>query len=156
MDGKTQKTGVSVIISFVMAAAVLVFLAVLTFGVPRILNSYISFVGRENYFDGTRRGIVIAIIYAVLVPAYAADLSLCALLALVRRSAVFTKVSSRLLLVISVCCFIEVALFGVLSIFFTLSAVIAFAALFLGVVLLVVKNVIEEGSTIKNENDFTV
>lgn len=156
MDDETKKTGVSVVISFVLAAAVLVFLAVLTFGVPHILDSYISFVGRGDYFNEANRSVVMAIIYAILVPAYVADLSLCVLLALVRRRAVFTSVSSRLIFIISVCCFVEVVLFGVLSAFFALSAVIAFAALFLGIVLLVVKNVIEEGSAIKNENDFTV
>ena len=54
------------------------------------------------------------------------------------------------------CCFLLCLLFGILGIFFLLSFAVAFIAVFLGLCLRVVKNVIEEATQIKDENDLTV
>lgn len=100
--------------------------------------------------------LVIALLYAMLVPAAVADIALLRLLGDVRHAQVFTAQSVAKIRLISWCCFAEVALLLVLGVCFPLVIAVAFAAAFLGVVLRVVKNVIEEAVDIKAENDFTV
>ena len=78
-------------------------------------------------------------------------------LLLVRRRQVFTDQAVSCLRTISWCCFIEAGLFVVNGVlFFGIDLVLAFVAGFLGLVLRVVKNVIEEAVALKAENDFTI
>ena len=78
-------------------------------------------------------------------------------LLLVRRRQVFTDGAVSCLRTISWCCFIEAGLFVVIGVlFFGIDLILAFVAGFLGLVLRVVKNVIEEAVALKAENDFTI
>ena len=149
-----KKYNLSVIISLVLAFITLVFLVVLTFSIPSLVDSYLE-ITKKTEFSSLDATWIKAILYVILLPAFVADISLLALLNLVASGKVFTNLAVYLLRLISICCFAEVILFGALSIFFLLSLVVSFAALFLGIVLRVVKNVIEEATLIKNENDFT-
>lgn len=100
---------------------------------------------------------ILVLDYLLLVPVAVADGFLVKLLLLVRQRQVFTDQAVSCLRTISWCCFIEAGLFvatGVL--FFGIDLVLAFVAGFLGLVLRVVKNVIEEAVALKAENDFTI
>lgn len=100
---------------------------------------------------------ILVLDYLLLVPVAVADGFLVKLLLLVRQRQVFTDQAVNCLRTISWCCFIEAGLFvatGVL--FFGIDLVLAFVAGFLGLVLRVVKNVIEEAVALKAENDFTI
>lgn len=68
----------------------------------------------------------------------------------------FTPASVALIRGVSWCCFLLCLVFGVLGKYFLLAYVVALAAVFLGLCLRVVKNVIEEATEIKMENDLTV
>ena len=95
--------------------------------------------------------------YLLLVPVAVANGFLVKLLLLVRRHLVFTDGAVSCLRTISWCCFIEAGLFVVNgALFFGIDLVLAFVAGFLGLVLRVVKNVIEEAVALKAENDFTI
>ena len=95
--------------------------------------------------------------YLLLVPVAVANGFLVKLLLLVRRHLVFTDKAVSCLRTISWCCFIEAGLFVVNGVlFFGIDLVLAFVAGFLGLVLRVVKNVIEEAVALKAENDFTI
>jgi hypothetical protein len=95
--------------------------------------------------------------YLLLVPVAVANGFLVKLLLLVRRHLVFTDKAVSCLRTISWCCFIEAGLFVVSGVlFFGIDLVLAFVAGFLGLVLRVVKNVIEEAVALKAENDFTI
>ena len=95
--------------------------------------------------------------YLLLVPVAVANGFLVKLLLLVRRRQVFTDGAVSCLRTISWCCFIEAGLFVVIGVlFFGIDLVLAFVAGFLGLVLRVVKNVIEEAVALKAENDFTI
>ena len=95
--------------------------------------------------------------YLLLVPVAVANGFLVKLLLLVRRHLVFTDGAVSCLRTISWCCFIEAGLFVVNGVlFFGIDLILAFVAGFLGLVLRVVKNVIEEAVALKAENDFTI
>ena len=95
--------------------------------------------------------------YLLLVPVAVANGFLVKLLLLVRDHLVFTDKAVSCLRTISWCCFIEAALCLITArVFFPAHYAAAFVAGFLGLVLRVVKNVIEEAVALKAENDFTI
>lgn len=78
------------------------------------------------------------------------------LLRLVQKGQVFTAVSISSLRGISWCCVFAGLLFVLLGWYFPLSLAVGFVAVFVGLCLRVMKNVIEEATVIKSENDLTV
>ena len=113
--------------------------------------------GNGGPYDGQYIGRMLPMSYLMLVPVGVADGFLVKLLLLVRRRQVFTDGAVSCLRTISWCCFIEAGLFVVIGVlFFGIDLILAFVAGFLGLVLRVVKNVIEEAVSLKAENDFTI
>ena len=95
--------------------------------------------------------------FLLLIPVGVANGFLVKLLLLVRKHLVFTDGAVSCLRVISWCCFIEAVLCLLTTKVFVLAHfAAAFVAGFLGLVLRVVKNVIEEAVALKAENDFTI
>ena len=94
--------------------------------------------------------------YIILALALAANTLLFTLLLQVKGENVFSAKSVSLIRGISWCSIGVGVVFALLTYYFTLSSVIAFAALFLGLCVRVVKNVIERATEIKDENDLTV
>ncbi len=106
---------------------------------------------------GTARTWMAVRYFLLLIPVAVADGFLVKLLLLVKRHLVFTEGAVSCLRTISWCCFIEAALcLMTVRIFFPAHIAAAFVAAFLGLVLRVVKNVIEEAVALKAENDFTI
>ena len=109
------------------------------------------------------RIVTLCLLYAVLAVAFVAIVVLLLLLKRVRAGEVFCGASVGYLRLLSWACFGEALLFGVLTALRSLSplglaasGILCVAALFLGLLLRVVKNVIEEATHIKAENDFTI
>ena len=98
----------------------------------------------------------VAMAYVYLIPVAVADGFPVRLLLLVRKHQVFTDRAVSCLRTISWCCFIEVGLLLLGVWYFYMMPALAFVAGFLGLVLRVVKNVIEEAVALKAENDFTI
>ncbi len=95
--------------------------------------------------------------FLLLIPVGVANGFLVKLLLLVRKHLVFTDGAVSCLRTISWCCFIEAALLLITTrVYFPAHIAAAFVAGFLGLVLRVVKNVIEEAVALKAENDFTI
>lgn len=147
----------SVSITIVICIICLIAVAGLAVALPFITNDFLRTeypqIVEEHYVS------ILVTLYVALIPATAALISLLRLLSLVRRESVFTSEAVALLRMISWCCFAEIPVFAVCTVFFLFFAVslaLAFAALFMGLILRVVKNVIEEAVALKNENDFTV
>jgi len=127
-------------------------LVVAAIGLPFALPWYFRFMGmlqKPLFWTGV-------LLYAALVPAAVACISLLRLLGNVRAGSVFQPTSARYLRLLSWCCFFECAIFAALSFWFVSAPFIALGVGFIGLMLRVVKNVIEEGTRIKSENDFTV
>ena len=110
---------------------------------------------RDAITDGGRV-MVLVLAYMALAAMMLADALLFWLLQRVRRGEVFTATSVSLIRGVSWCCFLLSAVFCGLGIYFQLAFIVAIMAVFLGLCLRVVKNVIEEATLIKSENDLTV
>ncbi|MBQ8863073.1 MAG: DUF2975 domain-containing protein [Clostridia bacterium] len=113
-------------------------------------------IGNRGDITAEGRVFVLFLAYMILAVVVAADSMLFVLLLRVRKGMVFTSASTELVRGISWCCFLLGAVFAALGIYFQLAFILAFAALFLGICLRVVKNVLEEATEIKEENDLTV
>ncbi len=99
---------------------------------------------------------VLVLAYLVLAVCVLADALLFKLLLRVSAGDVFTPKSVSLIRGISWCCYLVGLIFICLGFYFYLSFMVAFAAVFLGLCLRIVKNVIEEATEIKNDNDLTI
>ena len=94
--------------------------------------------------------------YCILLDMMLADVLLICLLLGVRKGAVFTARTVSLIRGVSWCCLALCAPFGFLGIYFQLSWIVCFLAVFLGLSLRVCKNAFEEALQIKQENDLTI
>lgn len=107
--------------------------------------------------DGNDENIILGLAYVALVFITLIDILLFMLLQRVKGGKVFTPESVALIRGISWGCYLVAVVFCGLSAYFTFVALlVAFVAIFLGLCLRVVKNVIEEATEIKSENDLTV
>ncbi len=95
-------------------------------------------------------------IYAVMAIAEACAVTILLLLFRVRRGLVFTARSVAYIRYVSWGCMLIALLCLLITYFFHMAYFISMAAIFLGLCLRVVKNVIEEATAIKNENDYTI
>ncbi len=113
-------------------------------------------IGNREEITPAGKAYVLFIAYLLIVVVMAADIMLFILLLRVRKGLVFTPQSTELIRGIAWSCFLLGAVFLCLGVYFTLAFIPAFAAMFLGLCLRVTKNVLEEATEIKSENDLTV
>lgn len=139
----------SVLLSQLLTAAVFIMMAIAVFLLPAILERY-------GIAQGDLRIPCTAILYLAVAGGLYADVSLHFLLMNIRRGAIFTQSSVKYLRRLSWCCFAECVIFFALMFYLSLGVLLSFACAFMGVILRVVKNVIEEAVDIKNENDYTI
>lgn len=142
-----------------LVITVIIFIAIVTSPVylPRLLANFVrpfGFDGRENAAFSS----LLAVLFASALPGLLCDLTLFALLMNIRAERVFVARNVTYLRVLSWCCFLvgaEYLLFSFryqfLSLFF-----IAFAALFVGMILRVIKNVFDQAIALREENDYTI
>lgn len=100
--------------------------------------------------------LITAVGYFILALAMLADILLFRLLLLVRSGEVFTSRSVALIRGVSWCAIAVSLLFLIVVRYYLIALALAFTAVLLGLCLRVVKNVIEEATAIKAENDLTV
>ena len=150
---------ISVIISYCFCA--LAFIGVLVLGILIACNQTVF----PNTFDGmifiaqNRHGLWTYLLeYSILILVLLSDAVLVLLLRNVQKGEIFTSSSIGYLRIISWASIL--AGLAAIPLCFLLRLIsvlcVAFIGFFLGVVLRVVKNVIEEGSVIKEENDSTI
>ncbi len=144
----------STTLSVIATVIVLLVLVFCTFAMPWILRSYLEL--RHPHMIGVHETAILVITYTAILLAYPAVTVLLLLLQKVKCGEVFTEKAVTHLRFLSWCCIAEALIFLCLSKFFPLALALVFAALFMGLILRVVKNVIEEATAIKAENDFTV
>ncbi len=149
----------SVWLSLALAAFFMVALIAGAFIMPWLVNTLINLPDNSGVRQGITAGgraFVLGLSYGLLAVCALADCLLIALLLRVRKGLVFTAQSAGLIRGVSWCGILLGLLFGALGFYFELSFALAFAGFFLGLCLRVVKNVIEEATAIKAENDLTV
>ena len=148
----------SALISLSIAIAAGILIIVLFFTMPMLIDTYLNSLTSVLC---NMRGTVIAFAYLSVAVVFIADILLILLLQNINKHIVFIPSNVAFLRGISWCCFLECFIMLIFSFVFPfpyspITAVIGFIAIFLGIVLRVVKNVIEEASVIKEENDFTI
>lgn len=146
-------------ISIILAVIFLIGCIVCAFILPKVTNIFINVddgIGNRDEITLGGRVFVHILAYAILLDAILADIMLLFLLMRVKNSLVFTEISVALIRGVSWCCMFLGLIFGLLCIYFQLAALFAFAGVFLGICLRVTKNVIEQATIIKSENDLTV
>jgi ABC-type multidrug transport system fused ATPase/permease subunit len=94
--------------------------------------------------------------YAVCVPGLIALFNANALLVAIRSGKVFVMDNVKYLRAISWCCFTAAAVFAVGARGSLALLLIAAVAAFAGLIIRVIKNVLESGVEIKDENDYTI
>ena len=149
----------SVNLSIFISGAFFVVLAVVGIFLPPVVKALLQFpseiTSRVNITDIDIVLVTIAA-YLILAVALLTNVLLFSLLLQVKKENVFSNKCIGLIRGISWCSIGIGVLFALLTYYFTLSLVVAFAAFFLGLCVRVVKNVIEKATEIKNENDLTV
>lgn len=138
-----------VIVMFVMLAAG-------TVGVPFITRWFDDFSDGKGFFKGSVFVPVCIMLYICDALAFAAVAALHILLKNIAADNVFIPANTRCLRIISWCCVLAGITFMVFSPWRFEFLFAAFFALFLGLIIRVLKNVFEEAVEIKSENDFTV
>ena len=149
----------SVNLSLIISGVFFAVLAVVGVFLPAVVKALLRFSGEITarvQVTSTDNAIVLVATYIILALALAANTLLFTLLLQVKGENVFSAKSVSLIRGISWCSIGVGIVFALLTYYFTLSSVIAFAALFLGLCVRVVKNVIERATEIKDENDLTV
>lgn len=157
MKDQTNKIPFATVVAMAITILTALLVVAMTVFLPAILNFYLEYVsgGNASYIS-THKTPVLVLLYIALVPVYAAVAGLFLLLSNVHSGRVFTRSSVRLIGILSVCVYAESVICAILSQYFILGAVLCFAALLLGTLLVVVRSVIAQATEIKAENDFTV
>ncbi len=96
------------------------------------------------------------VLYLSVALGFVLDLSLHRLLHNIAKQEVFTDANIRCLRVIAWCCFGVAILFAVLAFWRPLVMIVAFAGAFFGLILRVLKNVMEQAVRLREEQDYTI
>ena len=144
----------SLYLSMVLSTIFLIGCAVGAVALPLLPKTLIDAKGAPL---GTQEQIgMLVLSYAILATATLADVLLMLLLRRVHRGLVFSRQSTDLVRGISWCCMLVGLLCLGMGYFFRIALLLAFAALLLGLCLRVVKNVLEEATELKSENELTI
>lgn len=149
----------SIFLSLALCIAFLALCIAGLFLMPSLVDTLIKIpesTGFRGEITQGARALVMVLAYLALVGGIAADALLIAILLRVKNGKVFTEATISLIRAVSWCCFFIFAFFGVIGFYFVLSYIVAFGVLLLGLFLRVIKNVIEQATEIKCENDLTV
>ena len=157
MSRKNNK--ISTVISIILIFLLLGALAFLLYWLPDVTESFINAtdnLGNRSAITELGRTWVLIDAYVMVTVAVIAVGLMFFVLRAVLMEHIFTAIATRLIGAVSLCCFLEGILFAAIGVWFQLAFAAAIAACFMGICLRVVKNVIEEATRIKSENDFTI
>lgn len=149
----------STMVSLVISVTFFVLCVVAVFFMPTVINMLIDTpdnIGNRGDITNGGRVYVHVVSYVLLSTFALCDVFNMLLLLRVRKGLVFTEKSVSLIRLVSWGCLGICLCFLLLGVYFQLALIVAFLALFLSLCLRVVKNVIEEATEIKGENDLTV
>lgn len=113
-------------------------------------------IGNRDLITEAGKIYVLVLAYLALADLFLINSLLLNLLLRVKKHLVFTEKSISLIRGISWAAIFFALIFVGLGVYFQLAFIVAFAVLFLALSIRVVKNVIEEATAIKAENDLTV
>jgi len=142
----------SVLLSSICTKIVIALVIGLVVTAPSLIPGYVSYTSKDSSIATP----LLLTIYACCIPSMAALISLDKLLANISKNEVFVEKNVKHLRIISWCSFAVSLIMAISGFYYILFLMISVAAAFFGLILRVVKNVIEQAVIIKNENDFTI
>lgn len=143
----------SVQLSVICTRIVIVLLVVCAVVLPKVMNYYSKY---SLLMEDEEIKVFMLIMYVCCIPAMFALFCLDRLLASIKKDEIFIEKNVGYLRKISWCCFLVAGLLLVAGKYYFLFLAVAVVTAFIGLILRVVKNVIEKASLIKAENDFTI
>lgn len=149
MYNKYKSNVISIIATFIFAALIIAACFLLPFFVKIYLEN------ARQTVAGIKPALYICL-YSSALPSLLISYLLLRLLFNIRKNVVFDRKNVKYVRYISWCCFAVCAAFFALGFFIPFSFVISFAAAFIGLVVRVAKNLLNEAVDIKEENDLTV
>lgn len=142
----------SALLSSICTKVIILFMIGFLFAAPTLVKSYVTYTMKDPEIIHS----LLVTMYACAVLGLAALVCLDRLLSNIRKEAVFVMANVKYLRLISWCCFIVSIILLLSGSYYLLFLIIAVAAAFFGLILRVVKNVIEQAVMIKDENDYTI
>ena len=155
----TQKNKPSLYISLILSIAAFAVILSLCFFLPRYIewkctNTLSMFTGDLPSLG--EKIFIYCLSYLLFALAALEDGALIYLLLRIKKGLTFTDKTVKCIAVISLLLMVIGALFVLLTPWFRMAFAVGLLVVFVGVVIGVVKNVLEEATAIKNENDFTI
>jgi hypothetical protein len=112
---------------------------------------------KVNTYNISVGPLILGLYYACCIPAVAALLLLDRLLSNITKDKVFAEENVKALRIISWCCFAEALILAAAALYFApILFAVAICAAFFGLIIRVVKNVVDAAVALKTENDFTI
>jgi len=145
----------SIVLSIVCTRIVIVFAVAVAVALPWLVQNDFFSESAFRIQDAVVAKLM-PIYYAVCVPGLIALFHANALLVTIRAGKIFIRANVRYLRVISWCCFAAAVIFLVGGRGSLALILIAAAAAFAGLILRVIKNVLESGVELKDEHDYTI
>lgn len=142
----------SVVLSLICTKLMIILAVCFAFAAPAMVKSYVEYTAKNPEIITS----LLTTIYACSLPALIALISLDRLLTNIKKDEVFVERNVKHLRRISWCCFIVSIILVLSGFYYILFLMIAIAAAFFGLILRVVKNVIQQAMIIKDENDYTI
>lgn len=147
-----KKPSLSLVISDITVKTAFVLVGAAMIGAPWLIKVYDD----ANISRGSVYIPLMITAYLACVPAIIALFSLNKLLSNLKKGDVFVENNTKMLRILSYCCFAEALIFCAFGYFRPLSFVVFVAAAFMGLILRVLKNVFSEAVALREENDFTI
>lgn len=142
----------SVRLSSICTKLVMVFVVLMGAGAPNLIRNYMTYTGKNPALTTP----LLITVYACCVPALIALFCLNRMLSNIKKEMVFIDNNVTNLRAISWCCFVVAGILLVSGFYYLLFVIVAVAAAFFGLILRVVKNVIEQAVILKRENELTI
>ncbi len=136
--------------SIVMTALLFVLIIAAVILLPSLIGFYEKLRGGIDCRD------LMTALYISALPGLVCSAVLTKLLLNIRKDEIFIKANVTILRILSYCCIFVGAEYLVFAHRYISMLLIAFAALFFGLILRVIKNVFEKAIVIREENDFTI
>ncbi len=146
-----KRKNISIFASIIVTTMLLVLVIAAVFTLPQIMQVYSKMRG------GIDVSSLMVALYISSVPGIICTLSLLKLLFNIRKNDIFTKQNVIILQILSYCClFVGIEYVAICYSRYISMIFVGFAAIFIGIILRVIKNVFDKAIEIREENDYTI
>lgn len=148
MEKSSRMVGLTIAITWIFV------LMMIAIGItaPYLFKWYANFFGRgERVFVA-----ITSTYYSCLLPGIVAGANLLKLLYNIKKNQVFILENTRRILVLTLCCLVVGNITFVAGFFYFPFFIVSVAALFISLILGVIRNVFQKATEIKDENDLTI